>query len=99
MFDRSYDPITDEWTEPIQGVILPHEREKHNMVSVGRRVVVIGGKLFINDTILKSKQKKKNKIIAFENINAITFICHLRQTFETRQKRNNFKEQNKYPSS
>ncbi|XP_063425679.1 kelch-like protein 13 [Mytilus trossulus] len=46
----TYDPITNEWTEPLPGVILPHEREKHNMISVGKRVVVIGGRGFDQET-------------------------------------------------
>ena len=39
-----YDPVLNEWTEPVIGVILPHEREKHCMVPVGKKVYVIGGK-------------------------------------------------------
>ena len=32
---RSYDPIDNQWSEAIEGMKLPHEREKHNMVGVG----------------------------------------------------------------
>lgn len=39
-----YDPIMNEWTEPVIGVILPHEREKHAMVPVGKKIYIMGGK-------------------------------------------------------
>lgn len=43
-----YDPVMNEWTEPVLGVILPHEREKHCMVPVGKKVFVIGGQCIGN---------------------------------------------------
>lgn len=45
-----YDPVMNEWTEPVLGVILPHEREKHCMVPVGKKVFVIGGRGFDQET-------------------------------------------------
>ena len=41
-----YDPIDDVWSEAVEGMMMPHEREKHNMVSVGTsRIFVLAGRL------------------------------------------------------
>ncbi|XP_060067101.1 kelch-like protein 13 [Ylistrum balloti] len=45
-----YDAVANEWDEPIQGIILPHEREKHNMVSVGKYIYVVSGRGFDQET-------------------------------------------------
>ena len=43
---RMYDPIDDVWSEAVEGMMMPHEREKHNMVSVGTsRIFVLAGRL------------------------------------------------------
>ncbi|KAJ8309155.1 hypothetical protein KUTeg_014029 [Tegillarca granosa] len=40
----AFDPLTNTWEEPVDGIKLPHEREKHNMISVGKRVYILGGR-------------------------------------------------------
>lgn len=30
-----YDPIDDMWMEAVEGLMMPHEREKHHMIGVG----------------------------------------------------------------
>ena len=71
-----YDPVLNEWTEPVIGVILPHEREKHCMVPVGKKVYVIGGKL-INKQNMRSRPRYNFTLNAKLNTLNLDLLIHV----------------------
>lgn len=58
-----YDPVMNEWTEPVLGVILPHEREKHCMVPVGKKVFVIGGQCIEN--VFRERERGRGRGVVY----------------------------------
>ncbi|KAK6180932.1 hypothetical protein SNE40_008896 [Patella caerulea] len=65
-----YDPVENTWCEPLEGIALPQERDKHNMVAVGiTKIFILGGRGFDNETI---SEKDENQVSNY-NIDGFEF--------------------------
>ncbi|KAK7483548.1 hypothetical protein BaRGS_00025222 [Batillaria attramentaria] len=54
-----YDPIDDLWSEAVEGMMMPHEREKHNMIAVGSsKIFFIAGRGFDQETFSEKDESE-----------------------------------------
>ncbi|XP_076442919.1 kelch-like protein 21 [Babylonia areolata] len=55
----SYDPIDDVWSEAVDGMMMPYEREKHNMIGVGTsKIFVLAGRGFDQETFSEKDESE-----------------------------------------